>query len=106
MRQSCDRIIAPLEEFSRGLLDNIETFRDHGDKIGVEVIGNNCIACLAHLAVLYEVVGRSDPVAEAEMYNPRDLTLQRLGTLTFKLHFDEYRHHDLLLGVRLSLFCF
>ena len=70
------------------------------------MIGSSCIACLAHLAALYEVVGRMDPVAEVGMYNPCDLALQRLGMLTSELNFDEYTHLDLLLGVRPSSCCF
>ena len=66
------------------------------------MIGSSCIACIAHLAIFYEVVGRVDPVAGVEMYNLCDLALQRLSMLTSELHFDEYTHLDLLLGVRPS----
>ena len=97
-RQSCDRVLAPLEEFSRDLLENIETFRKHGDESGVDIIGSSCIACLAHLAVLYEVVGRLDPVA-GDMYGLCDSALQRLGKLTLDLRFEEYTYLDLLIGV-------
>ena len=61
-----------------------------------------CISCLAHLAVLYEAISRTGPVAEVEMYNLCDLALQRLGTLTSEFNSDEYTYLDLLLGVRLS----
>ena len=104
-RQSCDRTLASLEELSQSLLGNAKRFREHGDKNGADVIGSSCIACLAHLALLYEVVCRTDPVA-GEMYNLCDSALQRLGTLTSELRFDEYTYLDLLLGVRPSLFCF
>lgn len=97
-QQSCDRIIASLEEFSQNLLGNVITFREHGDESGVEVIGSSCITCLAHLAVLYEVVGRVDPDARG-MYNLCDSALQRLGKLTLDLRFEEYTCLDLLLGV-------
>jgi len=97
-RQSCNRILASLEEFSQNLLDNIKTFREHGDESGASVIGSSCIACLAHLAVLYEVAGRMDPMAR-ETYNLCDSALQRLGKLTSDLRFDEYTYLDLLLGV-------
>ena len=70
------------------------------------MIGSSCITCIAHLATFYEVVGRVDPVAGVEMYNLCDLALQRLGTLTSELNFDEYTHLDLLLGVRPSSCCF
>ena len=88
------------------LLGDIKVFRERGDKCGAEVLGSSCIACLAHLAILYEVVGRTDPVARPEMYNLCDSALQRLGTLTSELRFDEYTYLDLLLGVRPSSRCF
>jgi len=69
------------------------------------VLSSNCIACLAHLAILCEVAGRTG-LPQLEMYNLCDLALQRLGTLTSELHFDEYTYLDLLLGVRLSSCCF
>ena len=104
-RRSCDQILASLEEFSQKLLSNIKRFREHGDKSGADVISSSCIACLAHLAVLYEVVCRTDPVAK-EMHNLCDVALQRLGMLTSELRFEEYTYLDLLLGVRLSSFYF
>ena len=70
------------------------------------MLGSSCIACLAHLAILYEIVGRTGPIAQPEMYNLCDSALQKLGTLTSELRFDEYTYLDLLLGVRLSLRCF
>ena len=66
------------------------------------MIGSSCIACLAHLAILCEVISRANPVAEVEMCNPCDSVLERLGTLTSQLRFDEYTYLDLLLGVCLS----
>ena len=105
-RQSCDRILASLEEFSQNLLDNVKSLRENSNDRGAYVISSSCIACLAHLAVLYEVVGRMDSVAKAEMYNLCDSALQRLGTHTSTLRFNEYTYLDLLLGVRLPLCCF
>jgi len=70
------------------------------------MISSSRIGCLAHLAVLYEVVARMDPVVEVEMYNLCDSALQRLGTHTSDLRFNEYTYLDLLLGVRLPLCCF
>ena len=69
------------------------------------MISSSCIPCLAHLAILYDAVCRTDPAAE-EMYDLCDLALQRLGVLTSELHLDEYTYLDLLLGVRLCLCCF
>ena len=102
-RRSCDKILVSLEEFSRSLLDNVKIFRKHGDKSGADVISSNCIACLAHLAVLCEVVCQTDPLSR-EAYSLCDSALQRLGMLTSEFNSDEYTHLDLLLGVRLSLF--
>ena len=104
-RRSCNQIFASLEECSQSLLGNIKIFREHGDNSGADVISGICVACLAHLALLYEVICRIDPVARG-MYELCDSALQRLGMLTSELRFDEYTYLDLLLGVRLSLFYF
>jgi len=102
-RRSCDQVLAPLEEFSRDLLNNVKRFREYGDKNGADVLSSSCIACLAHLAILYEVVCRTDPVA-GEMYVLCDLALERLGMLMSELQLDKYTYLDLLLGVRLTLY--
>ena len=81
-------------------------YRANGDKCGVDVLGGNCIACLAHLAILYEVVGRTSPDEEAEAYELCDSALQKLGALTSELCFDEYTYLDLLVGVRPPPHCF
>jgi len=98
-RQSCDRIVAPLEVFSQKLLGNVKRFREHGGTNAADVISSSCIACLAHRAVLYEVFSRTDPVAGG-MYSFCDSALQSLGMLTSELFLEEYTHFDLLLGVR------
>ena len=95
-------MLAPLEEFSQNLLDNVKRFREYGDKNGADVLSSSCIACLAHLAILYEVVCRTDPVAGG-LYVLCDSALERLGMLTSELQLDEYTYLDLLLGVRPSL---
>ena len=46
-----------------------------------------------------------DPEAGTEVYDLCDAALERLGTLTSEVHFDEYTYLDLLLGVRPSLDC-
>jgi hypothetical protein len=97
--------LASLEEFSQKLLSNVKTFREHDDKGGVDVISSSCIACLAHIAVLSEAVGRTDPDA-GEMYTLCDSALERLGMLTSELHFDEYTYLDVPLGVSPSFPCF
>jgi hypothetical protein len=105
-RQSCDQILASLEGLSLSLLSDVKRFYELGDKSGAEVVGSSCVACLAHLAILYESVCRTDPASGFELYNLCDSALQRLGALTSELHLDEYTHLDLLLGVRLFLRCF
>ena len=100
-RQSCDQVLASLEEFSQKLLDKGKRFREHGGKVGADIICSSCITCVAHLAALCEVVCRTDPDAR-EMYNLCDSVLQRLGMLTSEFHPEEYMHFDLLLGVRHS----
>lgn len=104
-RQSCDRILVSLEDFSQKLLNNAKRFRENGDKSSADVISSSCITCLAHLAILYEVVCQTDPVA-GEMYKLCDSALQRLGMQTYELQMEEYTYLDLLLGVRLSLHYF
>jgi len=81
------------------MFNNLKRFREH-DKTGADLIGSSCIACLAHLAALYQALGRMYPDAR-EMRGLCDLTLRRLGNLTSDLHFDEYTYLDLPLGVRL-----
>jgi hypothetical protein len=105
-RQSCDRLLASLEGFSLSLLSNITVFHELGDNSAEEVIGSSCIACLAHLAILYEAACRTDPVGSSELRNLCDSALERLGTLTSEVHFEEYTYYDLLLGVRPPLSCF
>ena len=95
-------MLESLEEFSKKLLDNIKTFRQHGDKNGTDEVSASCIASLTHLAFLYEAISRNDPTVEAKMNSLCDSALRRLGTLTSELRFDEYTYLDLLLGVRLT----
>jgi hypothetical protein len=97
-------MVESLEKFSEKLLDDIKMFRKHGDKNGAEVVSGICIACLAHLAILYDIVSSNDPSAKAEVDGLCDSVLRSLGELTLELHFDEYTYLDLLLGVRLTLF--
>jgi hypothetical protein len=95
-------MLESLEECSQMLLDNIKTFRQHGDNNGADEVSSSCIGCLAHLAVLCEITGRTDPSAKTGMDGLCDSALRRLGMLTSELRFDEYSSLDLLLGVRLS----
>jgi len=92
-----------LEEFSQALFGNLKRFRELDDKSGAEVISSSCITCLAHLAVLCEVICRTDPVARVETHSLCDSALERLGMLTYELKIDEYTYLDLPLEVRPSL---
>ena len=84
----------------------MKRFREHGDRSGADIIVGGCIACLAHLAVLCDVVCRTDPQVAVEAYNLCDSALQRLGMLTSEFQLDGYTYFDLLLGVRPSLHYF
>ena len=95
-------MLESLEEFSKKLLDDIKTFRLHGDKSGTDVVSCSCIASLANLALPYEVVSRNGPSSETKVDSLCDSALRRLGTLTSELRVDEYTYLDLLLGVRLT----
>ena len=99
-RQSCHQVLPSLDLFSLSMLSNIKRFRNLGDKTGAEVITSICITCLAHLAILYEVVCRVDPMSGSKLYDLCDSALRRLGALTSEVHFDDYTRLDLLLGVR------
>ena len=94
-----------LEEFSQNLFDNIKRFREYGDTAGADLIGSSCITCLAHLAILYEVIGRMYPDAR-EIWDLCDSALRRLGNLTSELQTKDYTYLDLPLGVRPFLRCF
>jgi len=92
-----------LEDLSKNLFENTRTFREQGDENGTDVSCDSCVACLAHLAILYDVVCRTDPAAGSEMYGFCDSALERLGMITSEHRTEEYTCHDLLLGVRLDL---
>lgn len=82
------------------LLRNLQRFVDIGDNIGAEIIWSSCITCLAHLSVLCEIIGRTEPTANVAMSGLCDSTLEKLGHLTEELRVEEYTYLDLLLGVR------
>ena len=47
----------------------MKRFREHCDRNGADIIVSSCIACLAHLTVLCDVVCRMDPQVTVEAYN-------------------------------------
>ena len=89
-----------LDEYSDTLLRNIRRFIEIGDTLGLEIIQSSCVGCLAHLAVLCDLVSRLEPSCKSQADAVCDSSLERLGRLTQEMNFDEYTYLDLLLRVR------
>ena len=89
-----------LDEYSDTLLRNMRNFLQIKDQQGAEITQSSCVGCLAHLAVLCDLVGRSEPNSKPQMDAVCDSSLGRLGRLTQEISFDEYTYFDLLLMVR------
>jgi len=98
-KQGCDELVTRLDEYSDTLLRNIQRFLEIGDSLGAEMIQSSCVGCLAHLAVLCDLISRLDPDSKPRMDTICDSSLERLGHLTQEMNFDDYTHLDLLLGV-------
>jgi len=96
----CDELVTRLDEYSNALLQNIRRFIEIGDSRGAEIIQSSCVGCLAHLAVLCDLVGRLEHNSKPQMDAVCDSSLVRLGHLTQEMDFDEYSHFDVLLRVR------
>ena len=96
----CDGLVTRLDEYSGTLLRNIRTFLQIGDTQGAEIIQSSCVGCLAHLAVLCDLIGRSQPNTKPRMDIVCDSSLERLGQLTQEMNFEEYTYFELLLKVR------
>ena len=103
-RQSCDRLIPLLDEYSNALLRSLQRFIEIGDNTGAEIIWSSCIICLTHLTALCELTGKMDSTASSEMNRVCDCGLEKLGHLTEDVRSEEYTHLDLLLGVRIRGF--
>ena len=88
-----------LDEYSDTLLRNMRNFLQIEDRQGSEIIQRSCIGCLAHLAVLCDLIGRLEPNSKPQVDAVCDSSLERLGRLTQELCFDEYTYSDLLLVV-------
>ena len=67
--QMCDKLVTRLDEYSHTLLRNQRRFLEVGDRHGAEIIQSSCVACLAHLAELCNLVSG----LELEAANGRDL---------------------------------
>lgn len=98
--QSCDQLVALLNDYSRTLLFNLRRFQELGDKGGAGVIRSSCVNCLAHLAMLCEVLSKIGPTPRTELDNLCDSILEQLGELAQDMRMEEYTRLDLLLGVR------
>ena len=98
-RQSCDQLVALLNEYSRDLLSNLRRFEELGDKGGADMIRSCCVNCFAHLAALCEVLSNIEPAPQTEMDALCDSSLEGLGELAQNMHMEEYTRHDVLLGV-------
>lgn len=99
-KEICNELVTYLDEYSGTLLRNIRRFTEIGDNLGAEIIQSSCIGCLAHLAVLCDLVGRLEPNSKLQMDVVCDSSLERLGCLTQDIDFDEYTYLDLLHMVR------
>ena len=71
-----------------------------GDTHGAEIIQNSCVGCLAHLAVLCDLICRLEPNSKPRLDAICDWSLMQLSGLTQGMCFDEYTYLDLLLRVR------
>ena len=90
--------MARLDEYSDTLLRNTQTFLLIGDTQGAEIIQSSCIGCLAHLAVLCNLVSHLEPNSKPQMDAICDSSLERLGHQ--EMSFNGFTSFDLLLRVR------
>ena len=102
-KKTCGELVTRLDEYSDTLLWNIRNFQRIGDNQGAEIIQSSCVVCLAHLAVLCDLISRLEPNFDPEMDAICDSSLERLGRLTQEMKFERYTYFDLLLRVRHSV---
>ena len=98
-KRICAGPVIRLDEYSDTLLRNLRTFLQIGDIQGAQIIQSSCVGCLAHLAVLCDLISYSDPNSKLQMDTVCDSSLERLGHLTQEMRFEEYTYFDLLLRV-------
>ena len=99
-KQTCDELVTRLDEYSVTLLRNARKFLWFGDSQGADIVQNSCVSCLAHLALLCDLVSRSEPSSKPQMDTLCDSSLERLGYLTQEMILDEYTYLDHLLRAR------
>ena len=81
-------------------MDNLQRFIETEDTSNVGTIWTCCIICLAHLAALCHLTSQTEPTSRDLMVDLCDLTLEKLGSLSYQVHTEEYSHFDALTGVR------
>ena len=95
----CDQLVVRLDEYSRTLLRHRRRFLEVGDGPGAEIIQSSCVACLAHLAELCNLVSGLEPNSRPQMDSVCDSSLEQLSHLTQGMSTDGYTYLDMLLGV-------
>ena len=100
LKQICHELMSRLDEYSDALLRNMRIVLQIDDRQGAEIIQGSCVSCLAHLAVLCDLIGRLEPNSKPQVDAVCDSSLERLGRLTQEMCFDQYTCFDLLLMVR------
>lgn len=98
-RQSYDHLVSFLDDYSDTLMVYLGEFDKTNDTEGASMIRSSCIACLAHLAALYNFVGEMQPSAAATVNGLCDAALDNLGYLTQDMKLEEVTYLDLLLKV-------
>ena len=88
-----------LDEFCKDLSRNLERFIRLEDNSGTEIIWTSCVACLAHLAALCNLVCRTEPASSVSMGHLCDLTLEKLANISLEVRIEQYSHFDVLTGV-------
>ena len=99
-RESCHQLVFALNKFSNTLIEDLQRFIGLKDSDGVGTIWTCCVICLAHLAALSHLLSQMEPTLRGSMGGLCDLTLGKLGNLSYEVHIEEYSHFDILTGVR------
>lgn len=100
-RETCDRLIWLLEEYTATRLQNRHHFLKIGDDVGGTLIASACIPCLASLAALCHLMTQIEPAATTRdgMDQLCDSALSSLTAVTQDADIEEYTYYDLLLEV-------
>ena len=100
-RETCNRLIQLLDQYTVTRLQDRHRFLKIGDDVGGILMAKACIPCLASLAALCHLVAQMEPTATTRdrMDKLCDLALSTLATVTQDTDIEEYTYHDLLLEV-------